>query len=109
MPAREHIFEQVSSDLAQWLDDTSTKMVDSLKGGGRAPFAANANESEKMHYYDQTLFNPDGSPNVQQRMAELHRLGITEYTKALAQVTKMRQDRMSGTTLLGTEGADGAV
>ncbi|MDB5541600.1 MAG: hypothetical protein JWQ89_3327 [Devosia sp.] len=106
---REHVFEQASSDLAQWLDDTATQLADSLRGGGRAPFAANASESQKMHYYEQNLFNPDGSPNVQQRMAELHRLGITEYTKMLAEVTKTRQDRVSGTALLGAEGDNGAM
>lgn len=92
-----HVFEQAATDLADWLDQTSTKLADGLRGGGRAPFAANATESQKLAYYEGRLFAPDGSPNVQGRMEELHRLGVEQYGALLAQLTKARQDRVTGT------------
>lgn len=89
-----HVFEQAASDLADWLDTTATKLADGLRGGGKAPFAAPASESEKLAYYEQKMFNPDGSPNVQGRMDEMHRLGVQGYSAALAEVTKAQQGRL---------------
>ena len=100
---KEHQFERASAVIADWLDIGSTKIADGIKGGGRAPFAAPANESEKLAYYEQKMFNPDGTDNVQGGMEEMHRLGVEGYTKMKAEVLKARQDRMSG-QMPGMEG-----
>ena len=96
---REHQFEYAASAIADWLDQMSTKVVDGIKGGGRAPFAAPANNSERLAYYEQAFFNPDGTENVQGRMKEMHRIGLygpDGFIATLAEVLKARQDRMLG-------------
>lgn len=93
---KEHQFERASAVIADWLDSASTKLADGLKGGGRAPFAAPATDSEKLAYYESKMFNPDGTDNVQGGMEEMHRLGVEGYARAKAEVLKARQDRMMG-------------
>jgi hypothetical protein len=91
--AKQHVYDQVASDLAQWLDDTSKQLADDMRDGGKAPFSANATEAEKLRYYEQQLYNADGSSNDQGRSGLLNRLGTTNYAQLLMDVGKARNDR----------------
>lgn len=73
-PNRSTMLDDVSSDLAYWIDDTATKVALAF-APGRAPFAAQITEAQKLEFYTRALFNPDGSPNQAGRAKEVARLG----------------------------------
>jgi hypothetical protein len=72
---RVETYDLIASDLASWLDQTSTSLAVALSPQGVAPFAAPISEPQKLAYYSAQLFMPDGTPNEQGRNAELQRLG----------------------------------
>jgi hypothetical protein len=74
-PKTKDVYTLVAEDLAWWLDDTSTKLAAAMAPQGVAPFAADLTESQKIEFYRNALFNPDGSPNTQGRTDLLNRLG----------------------------------
>jgi hypothetical protein len=61
----QHPLDGVADELSGWMDDTVGYLVDSFKGGHRAPFTASASEKQKRDYYTTLLWNthPDGTPN----------------------------------------------
>jgi hypothetical protein len=77
-PQRSTMLDDVANDLALWIDDTSNKIALAF-APGRAPFAANLTEDQKLDYYTRALFNPDGSPNVSGRNREVVRLGVEGF------------------------------
>lgn len=81
-----HLLDQVAGELVSWLQIEPSYFADAIRGGGRAPFAANVTEAEKRDYYQRRLFNPDGSPNQQGRDEELARVGPEEYAAMFRQV-----------------------
>lgn len=91
-----HLYERVAASLGDWMDEASTKLSDGMKEGGRAPFSADATQAERHAYYQEQFFNPDGSPNMQGRMAEIARLGEAGFAKALLEVGEARKARMQG-------------
>jgi len=74
MPGSANFLDDVSDDLANWIDSTATDVALAF-APARAPFSANITEDQKLEFYRTRLFNPDGTPNVQGRQEELQRLG----------------------------------
>jgi hypothetical protein len=74
-PKPRDVYTLVAEDLAWWLDDTSTKLAIAMSPQGVAPFAAVLTTDQKLQFYRDTIFNADGSPNVQGRTDLLARLG----------------------------------
>lgn len=72
------MMDEVANDLALWIDETATNIALAF-APTRAPFAAQTTEQQKLEYYRARLFNPDGSPNVEGRNAELQRLGVEGF------------------------------
>jgi hypothetical protein len=64
MPIKTHLYDQVSAELAAWLDNTAGHLTDGMMDGGRAPFAAPINHRQQLGYYHAQFFNPDGSDNI---------------------------------------------
>lgn len=77
-PNRSTMLDDVSNDLALWIDDVSSKVALAF-APGRAPFSADLTENQKLDYYARALFNPDGSPNQQGRQREVARLGVEQF------------------------------
>lgn len=76
MPRREQsMLDTIATDLALWIDQTSSEIAAAMAPQGVAPFAAQVDETQKLQYYRSMLFNPDGTPNLQGRQAEIGRLG----------------------------------
>lgn len=69
------MLDNIASDLATWIDQTSTRIAAAMAPQGVAPFAADLDETQKLEYYRSMLFNPDGTPNLAGRNAEISRLG----------------------------------
>lgn len=69
------MLDNIATDLANWIDQTSTQIAAAMAPQGVAPFAADLDETQKLEYYRSMLFNPDGTPNLQGRSAEINRLG----------------------------------
>ena len=91
---QQHPYELVAADTAAWVDKMSAQLADSMRYGGRAPFAAPASEADKLQYYEDQLFNPDGSPNAQARTDLIQRVGTQKWAATLGAVMKARSDRM---------------
>jgi len=72
------MMDEVANDLALWIDQTANDIALAF-APTRAPFAAQTTEAQKIEYYRQKLFNPDGSPNAQGRNEELQRLGVEGF------------------------------
>jgi len=87
MPAK-NMLDEVADDLAVWIDDTANTLAMGMSLGGAAPFAANISEPEKLAYYRSRLFNPDGTPNMDGRNAEMQRMGPEQFTQVFKAVIK---------------------
>ncbi len=85
-----HTWDQVADELAAWLDTESTALADALTAGGRAPFAADLTERERLDYYTAQFFHPDGSVNDQGRADVMQRLGEVGYADAFRAVMRTR-------------------
>lgn len=86
-PRRSTMLEEVANDLALWIDQTATTVALAF-APGRAPFAANLTESQKLDFYTRQLFNPDGSPNTQGRAQQVARLGAEQFAQVYQAVVR---------------------
>jgi hypothetical protein len=82
------LIDSVADDLVLWIDQTSTKIALAMAPGGLAPGAAPLSEEQKLQYYRDQLFNPDGTPNLQGREAQIQRLGPLGFTQVYKAVLK---------------------
>jgi hypothetical protein len=82
------MLDSVATDLAVWLDQTATRIAAAMAPQGTAPFSANLSETEKLEYYRNQLFNPDGTPNLQGRAAQMARLGPQSFRMVYQAVVK---------------------
>ena len=74
MPGPQNFLDDIADDLSVWIDQTADTVALAF-APGRAPFSANITEDQKLQFYRNRLFNPDGSPNAPGREAEFQRLG----------------------------------
>jgi len=82
------MLDDVANDLALWIDQTSTQIALGMMPRGVAPFAAPLSETQKLEYYRDQLFNPDGTPNLAGRNAQAQRLGPQGFTMVYRTVIK---------------------
>ena len=75
---QQSMFDDVADDLAIWIDQTATEVALAL-APRTSPFAVHLSEDQKLQVYRWRLFNPDGSPNVAGRNAEIARLGAENF------------------------------
>jgi len=79
--------DRLADELAEWADQVSTQVADSLLGGFAAPGAAQLSEQQKLEYYTRQLFDPaTGQPNLQGRVQEMERLGPEGFAQVYAEV-----------------------
>jgi hypothetical protein len=83
-----HPYDGVAEEMLHWLTEESKYYAEALRGGHRAPFAAEITEQQKLEYYRRQMFRvePDGSvdyntPNAQGRQDLLQRLGVSGYAQ----------------------------
>ena len=82
------ILDDVASDLAVWLDQTSSQIALAMAPQGIAPFAAPLSETQKLEYYRDQLFNTDGTPNMSGRAQQMTRLGPAGFRQVYSAVIK---------------------
>lgn len=87
--ANQTMLDQIATDLALWLDQTATRIAAAMAPQGTAPFAAQLSDTQKLEYYRDQLFNPDGTPNVAGRQAQIARLGPQGFTQVYKAVIRM--------------------
>lgn len=80
--------DRLADELAEWADQVSTQIADSLLGGFAAPGAAQLSEQQKLEYYTRQLFLPDGRPNLEGRVQEMERLGPEGFAEVYAEVIR---------------------
>ena len=81
-------YQLVADDVAIWLENISSVIADAMKPQGLAPFAVQLSDAQKLLYYRDRLFLPDGEPNMQGRTEEMNRLGPTGFRLVYKEVTK---------------------
>jgi hypothetical protein len=86
------MLDDVATDLASWIDDTATQIAVALGPAGVSPFSATLTEQQKLEYYRTQLFNPDGTPNLQGRQAQINRLGPEGFAQVYKAVIKAYPD-----------------
>ena len=86
------MLDRVATDLAMWLDQESTRIAAALAPAGVAPFSAQLSETQKLDYYKNQLFNPDGTPNLDGRQQQMQRLGPEGFTQVYKAVMKAYPD-----------------
>jgi hypothetical protein len=84
---RETLLDDIAEDIALWIDQTAEEVAAAF-APGRAPFAAQLTEQQKLDYYRERIFNPDGSPNSQGRNEEIARLGAEGFAHVYQAVVK---------------------
>jgi len=99
MAKKAHIFHEAGDDLASWIDTTATDLADGFYDGTKAPFSADVPEREKLDYYEDRLFLPDGTPNQEGRSAEMARIGVEGYARVMQALSKRRQPQMTSVPL----------
>jgi hypothetical protein len=72
------LLDDVANDLALWIDKTATEVALAFSPA-RAPFSAQITEQQKLEFYKNQIFNPDGSPNQAGRQAQIARLGAEGF------------------------------
>lgn len=87
MPGKANSLDEIASDLALWLDQTSTEIALAF-APNRSPFSANVSEEQKLEFYRTRLFNPDGTPNAAGREAEFQRLGSDGFSQVYKAVIR---------------------
>jgi hypothetical protein len=87
MPGSANFLDDISDDLANWIDSTASSVALAF-APARAPFSANITEDQKLEFYRTRLFSPDGTPNVQGRQEELQRLGPEGFGHVYQAVVK---------------------
>lgn len=91
MPLK-HPLEEVSDEIALWLDEMSQDVAAALIDRGRGPFTRRLKPAEAFSFYDEQFFLPDGSPNVQGRAREMDRLGAADFAKNMRMVVRIRTE-----------------
>lgn len=91
--ATQHMWEQAVDEVVDWLYSTSDRAAEVILAGGRAPFAADLTEDEKLRYYHEKFFNPDGSDNNQGRNEVMARVGPDEWAKVYKALIKPKAER----------------
>ena len=86
------VLDSVATDLATWLDQESTRIAAAMAPQGAAPFAAPISEQQKLDYYKNQLFNPDGTPNLEGRQQQMTRLGPQGFTQVYKAVLRAYPD-----------------
>jgi hypothetical protein len=88
LPKPQTVLDSVATDLALWLDQESTRIAAAMAPQGVAPFSADLSEEQKLQYYRDALFNPDGTPNLSGRQEQIARLGPQSFTQVYKAVIK---------------------
>lgn len=73
-----HLWEEAADEVVDWLLSMSSDIADALLFHGRAPFAAQLSEAEKLAYYRDVLAKPEG------RDALMARVGVDGYVRIVA-------------------------
>ena len=108
MPPRATMFDDIALDLADWIDRTAEEIAQAMAPRGVQPFAAQMSSQQKMDYYRSRLFNPDGSPNMTGRAAELQRLGPEGFANVYKAVLQAHPElRQASAPTPGPVGAPG--
>ena len=70
--------DEIANDLALWIEQMSSEVALAF-APTNAPFSANVSEDQKLQYYRDQFFHPDGTPNPEGRAAQLQRLGVEGF------------------------------
>ena len=104
MMTKEHMFEAVATEISEWIERMAEEVADALMEGGRSPFGAPVTERQKLEYYEQQLFLPDGTPNVPGRQRLLQRAGVGGFVDVMNAVMKKRMGMAETATMEGQNG-----
>lgn len=91
-----HPMHQVALDASDWITTMANAVAEGMHDGDRPPFGADVPDRDRLAYYADRFYNPDGSPNEQNRQAEIQRIGPEGYARVLIALEKQRGRLLPG-------------
>jgi hypothetical protein len=85
---KQHAFDLVAQEMAEWIDDMVKQLVTALTEGDVAPFAANVSEQDKLAYFSGLVYLPDGSINIEGRNELMQTYGPAGYASIMRTVLR---------------------
>lgn len=98
--SRPHMWDTAIEEVVKWHYAMSERVADAVKAGGRAPFAADITETDKLKFYERKFFTPTGAENKTGREQVMARLGPEGYAEVYKALVKP-QDEQSFPTIDG--------
>lgn len=105
----QHWWDDVGDDVVTRMQNDEDWLYNAVLGGERAPGSADLSEAEKLDYYRRHFFNPDGTPNDDERAKIINRVGLQRFGEIFAEVTSNKSAPfvVSGNKLDGEDGLYG--
>lgn len=83
---RRHPWEEIAEEVVRFMDEEPPIVAEAFRYEGRAPWAANVSEDEKLLFFGAQVFHPDGSPNQEGRARLMEQYGPDNYAAIMAAV-----------------------
>lgn len=95
---KQHSLDRLVDELADWIEETSDFLAESMLEDGVAPFEARVTEAQRYEYFRRLIWNDDGTPNAEGRQHLLDSTGgsIDEYVRTFRWVEQRRNREMTG-------------
>lgn len=90
MAPGKHVFDQVMTDLQEWMTATREHLVSGLYQGDRAPFAADVSTKENIAYHEDLLF-PGGQRDEAAIGRFIEARGEPAYARLLLEIDRSRR------------------
>jgi len=102
MPDRQSpdLYQRVATHLATWLTEAPKRVAQAWTAGNQdeTPFAAQTTQAQRLEYFQQLAFGPDGAPNVAGRQQLLEQYGVAGYAQILRTLLRHQQQGPASVT-----------
>lgn len=96
MPTRQHSLDRLVDEVAEYIESMSDFLADAMLEDGVAPFEAHITDAQRFAYFNELLWNPDGTPNQQGRQHLVDTQGLDEYVRTFRWVETRRNRELRG-------------
>jgi len=84
----EHPGDALGQDLGRWIEETAQHLADRFTGSPYTPPSAPLTQAEKVRYFANMIWTPDGEPNLPGRDALEKKYGWKGFAGILTHLSK---------------------